>query len=92
MGKNTEIFVKLAEILSITRKHPTLREGAEISGLLGITSGNGNPYNPDYPEGFSRAWAEAVRDFDYSANAKDKEIAKLMKETFVGENGEYVWK
>lgn len=92
MGKNTDIFVKLAEILAMTKKRPTLREGAIISGLLGIKSGTGSPYNPDYPEGFSRAWAEAVRDFDYSPNVKDKEIAKLLKETFIGENGEYVWK
>ncbi len=92
MGKNADIFAKIAEILSVTGKHPTLREGAEISVLLGITNRDEKTYNPDYPEGFSRAWAESVRDFDYSQNVKDKETAKLMKETFVGENGEYAWK
>jgi len=92
MSKNTDTFAKLAELLALTGKHPTLREGAMICNLCGITNTSNENYNPDYPEGFAKAWSEAMKDFDYSKNPNDKKIAKMMKDTFVGENGEYVWK
>lgn len=92
MSENADIFEKLAEILSLTKKHPTLWEGAKICNLCGITNTNNEDYDSDYPEGFAKAWSEAMKDFDYSPNSVDKKIAKIMKETFVGENGEYAWK
>ena len=92
MSKNTDIFRKLAEILSLTGKHPTFREGAKICKLCGIKNTNNEDYNSEYPEGFSKAWSEAMKDFDYSQNPINKEISKMMKETFVGENGKYAWK